>query len=168
MQPLLFQPDPLPLLRIVQIQPVVDPTLRGLCVRPYPGHPHGCPNFGKKPGCPPQTPLLTEIFDLDQPCYAIVNLFELATHIQKMKEHHPNWTQAQLSCCLYWQQTARKQLERGIAIFSQQHSGYRIERCPEAMGLNVTQTLAEAGVRMEWPPQKTALQVAFAGKEGSR
>ena len=35
--------------------------------------------------------------------------------------------------------------------------------CPEAMGVNVTQTLKEAGVELEWPPEKTVIKVAFVG-----
>ena len=35
--------------------------------------------------------------------------------------------------------------------------------CPEAMGLDVTTTLRNAGVEIEWPPVEKALQVAFVG-----
>jgi hypothetical protein len=32
---------------IVQVNPVIDYSVRGLCVKPYYNHPKGCPNFIK-------------------------------------------------------------------------------------------------------------------------
>ena len=148
---------------ILRVEPVYNAIVRGLCPRPYPLHPHGCPNFGKKEGCPPKAPRLPEVFDLTRPCYAILNAFNLGAHVAKMREKHPEWSPRQLECCLYWQPTARKQLEREISAFVVDHPGMVITRCPEAMGLNVTATLARLGVNLEWPPVEQATQVAFAG-----
>ena len=38
-----------------------------------------------------------------------------------------------------------------------------VNRCPEAMGLDVTATMKSIGVVLEWPPRELAVQVALAG-----
>lgn len=119
--------------------------------------------MGKKAGCPPQIPLLDSIFDLNNKCYVIINQFDLATHINKMKDRHPGYSWRQLVNCLYWQGTARKQLNLEIQKFKRTFSGMLVSTCPEAMGLNVTSTLKLAGIDIQWPPTTFTLQVAFAG-----
>jgi hypothetical protein len=133
-------------------------------VKPYPLHPKGCPNFGKKAGCPPAAPQLPKAFDLSGPCFLIVNVFDFGAHVAKMRAAHPGWSERQVTCCLYWQGTARKALEAEIDLFRMAHPGLTVERCPEAMGLNVTATLRAAGLEVEWPPVTRALQVAFAAR----
>jgi predicted metal-binding protein len=148
---------------VVQVEPVYDPKVRGLCARSYYNHPKGCPNLGKKPGCPPEAPKLPEVFELKRPSYLIYNVFDFGSHVAKMRVKHPTWTQRQLECCLYWQTRARHQLYRLLAEFKREHPGLLYTCCPEAMGLNVTETLANVGVAIEWPPVNVTLQVAFAG-----
>jgi hypothetical protein len=103
-------------------------------VKPYPLHPKGCPNFGKKAGCPPAAPQLPAAFDLTRPCFAIFNVFDFAGHIAKMRAAHPDWSERQLTCCLYWQGTARKALEAEIAAFLGEHPGMEVNRCPRRSG----------------------------------
>jgi hypothetical protein len=146
-----------------EVAPVIEPAVRALCQRPYPGHPRGCPNYGKKRGCPPETPIFDQVYDLVLPVYAIVTTFNLGAHAEKMRERHPDWSWAKLSCCLYWQQGARKRLKFEIAKFLRSHPGYRAEATPEALGINVTATLQRAGFpALEWPPVHLARQVALA------
>jgi predicted metal-binding protein len=133
-----------------------------LCRHPYPDHPKGCPNFGKKKGCPPQQ-LFNKVFNVRKTCLAIVNTFPIGQHIQKMKEKHPDWSDRQLRCCLYWQGSARKQLREKVREFEAIYPEYTVSHCPEAMGVNLTATMKEAGVEIEWPPQKLAYQIALAG-----
>lgn len=131
-----------------------------LCSTPYPGHRRGCPNLGEKYGCPPSA----KRFDVwaDAPYFAIVNEFSLQDHVNRMADLHPTWSNRQLECCLYWQQTARKELEVLIAHFRCRHPDLIICRCPEAAGVNVTQTLKDHGLLLEWPPKKIVRQVAIA------
>ncbi|HJX65923.1 MAG TPA: hypothetical protein VJ860_18440 [Polyangia bacterium] len=145
---------------------VVDPKMRALCVKPYPLHPHGCPNFRKKECCPPQIKLLPDYYDMTAPFWAIWNVFELGKHVAAMQAAHPGWSERQTFCCLYWQPGARKALEAEIQGFQGEHmrDGLLYTRCPEAMGLNVTETLRRVGVSLEWPPTTYAVQVALAGK----
>lgn len=152
---------------IVQVTPIIDHSVRGLCVRPYYNHPKGCPNFGKKKGCPPTAPLYDHLYDLNQPVFAVINEFDLSQHVQQLTESirakGKEWSEHQLRCVLYWQPKARKQLERQITDFVKLYPSYQVERCPEAMGVNITATLESVGVLLEWPPVKVARQVALAG-----
>ncbi len=92
----------------VAVQPIVSPRTWALCRKPYPLHPHGCPNYNKKDGCPPNSPMLGEILSEWEVVYAIFNRFDFGVHVQKMRDKHPNWSERQCRCCLYWQGRARK------------------------------------------------------------
>ena len=146
-----------------EVFPIIDPSVRLLCCRPYPGHPKGCPNFNHRANCPPRAPAWNEVFDVTRPTYCIVNRFDLAEHVERMKALHPGWSLRQLECCLYWQGTARKDLRVGIVEFKKSHPDYIVEECPEAMGVNVTETVHQVGVLLEWPPKKYVYHVALAG-----
>ncbi len=143
---------------------VIEPRVRGMCRLPYPLHPKGCPNFSHKPGCPPACPIFSDRFDLSAPAFAVVNAFDLAAHVERMRAKHPDWTSRQLECCLYWQPTARRQLSAEVGLFLWKHAGYEVDACPEAGGVNVTETLRRAGVELEWPPRRIVRQVAIAAK----
>ena len=147
------------------VTPVIDPKVRALCVAPYPNHKKGCPNFGKKAGCPPQAPMLGDAIDLSKPVYLIYHKYNFKGHVERMRAAHPDWSQRQLECCLYWQGTARKGLKAAIADFNFEHFGqfFFINSCPEAMGLNVTATMKSIGVELEWPPVNFTHHVALAG-----
>lgn len=142
---------------------IIEPRVRGMCRLPYPGHPRGCPNFDHKTGCPPKCLSFGERFNLQQPLYAIVNEFDLGSHVERMRTAHPGWSTRQLECCLYWQQTARGQLADQIRVFLFDHPGYETDACPEAGGVNVTETMRQVGVILEWPPKRTVRHVAIAG-----
>ena len=102
---------------VIFVRPVYNPTVRGLCGRPYPGHPRGCPNLNHKAGCPPQAPNLRDVIDLAGPCYLIISELNLAAHAARLGALHPGWSDRQRRCCLYWQGTARNRLETLIAAF---------------------------------------------------
>ena len=150
---------------VILITPVVDNTVRSLCVQPYPLHPKGCPNVGKCDRCPPEAPMFNNKFDMTKPIYAVINEYDLAAHVARMKAKHPDWSDRQLRCVLYWQGTARKQLKEkiGAVLAEQRFHGYEATWCPEGMGVNVTETMMQVGVELEWPPEQTVRQVAFLG-----
>lgn len=148
----------------IRVTPVIDYSVRALCVTPYPLHPKGCPNVGKCDRCPPAAPFYDQIYDLSQPVYAVINEYDLGAHVERMKLKNPSWTDRQLYCVLYWQKTARKQLDAKIeSLCSGTFSNYVAERTPEAMGVNITETLANVGIELEWPPKQIARQVALLG-----
>jgi len=85
-----------------RVQPVIDFCVRGLCTKPYPNHPKGCPNFGKKDDCPPQEKLITEVFNMHKQFWFLWAEFDFAAHRAKMRAAHPEWSDRQVDCCLYW------------------------------------------------------------------
>jgi len=145
------------------VEPVVDRSVRGLCVKPYPLHKKGCPNFGKKAGCPPQCPTIDQVLDLSKPVWVIWNVFPFGAHVEKLRAKYPHWSQRQLACCLYWQPRARKQLREVIREFAWKHGGLKLVGNPEAAGVNLTATMAKAGHDLEWPPKTVSYQVVMAG-----
>ena len=142
---------------------VVDARMRALCVKPYPGHPKGCPNWNRKFGCPPAAPMIDLLLDLSRTVFVIWNRFDFGSHVDRMRQAHPSWTGRQLACCLYWQPKARKALAERVAEFRESHAGMRIIQCPEASGVNLTATMRQAGIELEWPPERWAYQVVVAG-----
>jgi hypothetical protein len=72
----------------IQANLSVDYAMRGLCVKPYLGHVHGCPNFHRRSDCPPQCKFILEILDFTKPIYVIYNRFDLKSHIEKMRFKH--------------------------------------------------------------------------------
>lgn len=151
-------------IQIVQVNPAIDHSVRGLCIKPYPGHSKGCPNFHRKDGCPPEAPFYEDVYDLTKPVFAVVNKFNLAEHRERMQLSNPSWSRRQLDCCLYWQPKARKQLMAGIKQFLEENPDYHSTACPEAMGVEITKTLIPSGIVLEWPPDKYAYQVALEGQ----
>jgi predicted metal-binding protein len=149
------------------VKPVIDKTVRYLCCKEYDGHPKGCPNFGKNKNCPPERPLLGDIIDLNQDVFVIWNVFDFGAHVEKMRQAHPNWSKRQLECCLYWQNTARKQLRQQVADFETEHlfEQWEIVYIPEACGVNITETMLQIDEVLEWAPVNKTYQVALAGKK---
>lgn len=130
---------------------------------PYPNHKAGCPNYIKRPSCPPKARLLYDIIHPDRPIYVVFNVFDFGAHVAKMKARHPEWTDRQTANCLYWQGTARKQLKEKVRIFMSDKKGMLVIYCPEASGVNVTATMKEIGEYLEWPPKTKTYQVALVG-----
>lgn len=149
---------------------VVDRSVRKLCVRPYPNHPRGCPNFGKRKTCPPQCPLLEDVFDMRAGFWIVWVEFDFAKHCDRMRKKHPDWSQRQVECCLYWQAGVNKELRKAVCkqwavIALKTGENCVTTYCPEAMGVNVTETMRKIGVELEWPPKKIVRKVALIGKK---
>lgn len=144
---------------------VINSKVRNLCFEAYPNHKNGCPNYGKKKGCPPQAPMINEILDITSPVWAVWNIFDFKTHCNKMRRIHPKWSIRQVECCLYWQGTARKQLRMLLQEFESAHKQYNftIVTCPEACGVDITKTMLSVGQMLEWPPIMKTYQVILAG-----
>mgnify|MGYP006303642661 CR=1 FL=1 len=119
------------------------------CTLPYPGHPKGCPNYGKKPSCPPNAPPVRERFDLARPLYLVHSGFDLAAHAAAMKEKHSGWSDRQCRCLLYWQPKSRKQLRERVLRAAAITGAREMTDCPEAMGVNVFATAAVSGLKLD-------------------
>ncbi len=157
---------------------VIEPRARTWCRFPYPGHKRGCPNFDHKAGCPPRVGLVGDVFDLGlQHWFAIVD-FDLAAHMARMKAKHPDWSDRQAACCLYWQNGVRSRLEKlcraSVLLISTEalpktmvwRPGCALPiytDCPEAMGVNVFRTAETIGIRLERNPRTTVYKIALIG-----
>lgn len=143
---------------------VLEPKAREWCKLAYPGHPRGCPNYGHSEKCPPKYPFIQEILDINKPIHIIAVSFNLAEHIKRMRQRHPDWTDRQCRCCLYWQGKVNKVLKEKVAeIVAEGKLGNKAEFGPEAAGVNVTLTCAHSGVKLEWPPRKKVHKLALVG-----
>ena len=149
----------------VRVKLAIDLSVRGLCRRPYPNHKKGCPNFGKKDGCPPASTMIGDTINLFRPIYAVYNVFDFVGHVERMTEKHPGWTKRQVECCLYWQPRARKHLREKIVLFLMDHPGLTVVHTPEAQGVNLTETMRRVGIELEWPPVTKTYQIVLAGNQ---
>jgi len=110
--------------------------------------------------------MLDQIIDVSVgggPVYAIFNRFYFKKHCDRMRAIHPAWSQRQVECCLYWQGTAKKELKFLIWSFLLHYPNYVIVDCPEAAGVNVTETMKQVGIKLEWPPVNYTYQIVLAG-----
>ncbi len=150
-------------IEVIQVTPIIDRRVRGYCKLPYPGHPKGCPNYNRRDICPPRAPLLDKLIDMAKPVFCIINKFDLKAHAEIMKKRHPNWSEKQVYCCLYWQGRARKQLRLKVNDFLLDHPGYIALYCPEGSGVDLVETVSQVGLEFEWPAREYAYQVAMVG-----
>lgn len=145
---------------------VINPNVRSLCVCPYPDHPKGCPNFNKKETCPPKTSMIQFFVDFHQPILFLIVRFNLAQHIAKMKERHPDMTDRQAKCLLYWQphvHVEQMKMERDFFTL-RSYSDYRITYSPEAMGVDVFKTLKAYNILYEQNPINEVVKIALVGR----
>ena len=133
------------------------------CVLPYPDHPKGCPNFAKKKTCPPNAPNFLEYIDVCKSLWLIAVEFDLATHMARMKERHPHWSDRQARCLLYWQPSVNKRLNNLVAQFRWEYPDTISTVCPEAMGVQVIETAQKLGLNIQPKPQNKIYKVAIAG-----
>lgn len=82
-----------------------------LCQRPYPGHPYGCPNVKKCRGM--DIPLFNKL-NMDygfEHFYLVYAVFDFKAYKQLRRAEHPDWTDRQVACVLYWQHSVKKRLK---------------------------------------------------------
>ncbi len=119
------------------------------CRLPYPGHKHGCPNYGKKPGCPPDAIPIHRYFSENHRLYLVYAEFNLENHARRMKHEHPWWSDRQCRCVLHWQQTARTTLRQNVINAMRLLGCDAVTYCPEGMGVNVFATARRVGLRLD-------------------
>lgn len=140
---------------------VIDLRARGWCKLPYPNHPKGCPNFGKRESCPPKASLFNDVVD---PPFTLVGVkFNLGEWVKEMKEKHPKWSDRQARCCLYWQGKVRKRLREECKKITSNDN--KILYCPEATGVHVFKTCETIGIKLERNPQDVVWKIAIIGRK---
>jgi len=128
---------------------VISPRVADWCKLAYPGHPKGCPNYGKAAKCPPKAPHITDFIDITRSIYLVHSEFDLKSHAEQMKEKHPEWTARQCRCLLYWQSRSRKQMKERALLAIKMLRTNRATACPEAMGVNVFATALLSGLKLD-------------------
>jgi len=145
---------------IIKINPPIieySKKMQNLCRVPYYGHSNGCPNFGKKQGCPPREKLINEFLDFKKDLYLIYTEFEVGKFAEKMKSMHPEWANfpRQLYNPRRWQPTARKKHSLDIIDFFSAYPRTIVDSSPEAHGVDVNALMKSVGVELNWtwPPE---------------
>ena len=141
----------------------IDMRAREWCKLSYPNHRHGCPNYGMKKTCPPQAPLVNKHFDLGKRHWLGIVDFDLEAHVERMREKHPDWTDRQLRCVLYWQGAVNKRLRELTVRFHKQNKGTIYTMCPEAMGMHVLKTMRRQGYDIRKNPTEMVYKVSLIG-----
>ena len=137
------------------------------CKIPYPGHPKGCPNLcSGRDTCPPLAPKFLDVYDAKKPIYVVAQPFDLAAHVARMKAKHPEWSDRQARCVLYWQGGVRKLLRQKALEFKVRMEILRghplqIEYCPEAMGVNVIKTAKRMSLPITTHPKELVWKIAM-------
>jgi len=143
---------------------VLSSQVGAWCKIPYPGHPKGCPNYGTEDRCPPHAPHVSEYFDTSRQLYIVHSEFDLSGHQERMQEAHPQWSDRQCRCVLYWQPRSRKQLKERAAQAMKSLGLDAMAWVPEAMGVNVYATCKLSGLHLEQIRNlKTCRHVALIG-----
>jgi len=136
---------------------------REWCKLPYPDHPKGCPAYGRRKDCPPNAPRFHERFD--PPFYLVAVRFDLAEHAKKMRVKHPDWSEKQARCLLYWQRQVDKQLKKEcLKLLDKLPASFDYTMKPEAMGVNVITTALKIYIPIETKPQNYVWKIAIIGK----
>ncbi len=133
---------------------------RAWCGRPYVGHPKGCPNFGRKPQCPPIVGLFEKMYQKKVRVVAVGMDFE--EYLKQRKNKFPKLSDRGLRNPLYWQGHLRAELKK--LVRENVEEGEEALLWPEAMGVDVTRTCKKVGIILEWPPKNWVYKVAVLAK----
>jgi predicted metal-binding protein len=138
---------------------------------PYPQHKKGCPNYGKGKLCPPNSPAFT-IENLKQ--YKTLVLmyadFNFRAYKEKMRASHPDWSEKQLGCCLYWQKPVKILLKNHLETLKDKPdfilgcgSGFVECYSMESVGLNVIDMLYKLDIDFEVKPVNKVVLCTMLG-----
>jgi len=71
--------------------------------------------------------------------------------------------------CIRWQGTARKHHKKDVLGFQKEFPILHVDMNPEALGINVTEMMKQAGIELEWnyhedhDPERKTYRVSIAG-----
>lgn len=153
-------------MKIIKVKSVSIKLLKNpgmLCIKPYPGHPNGCPNYGKLGDCPPNAPKIWHYFDKKLPLCLVVISFDMDRHVERMKAKHPRWSDRQLRNCYYWQNGVRSKLRRKCEALCSNRGFDAFALKPEAMGVNVFRTMRKFGIKLKRNPTDMIYKIALVG-----
>lgn len=149
------------------VEAVYSPEIQKICRRPYCDHLRGCPNYGKRADCPPSALFFSDVFEKEVYVAAIV--FDFEKYLFHKRQIHPSWSERALRNPRHWQGHLRSELRNFVGEIAQKEKlNGEIIFNPETMGVNVTKTCLEVGLKLEWPPEKKVSCVALIGKKRSK
>jgi len=136
---------------------VFDPKVRTRCTLPYENHPQGCPNWDTCALCPPKSPYRVDILQKYTTFALVYVIFDLKTYLQEQRIKRPQASEKQLKCCLYWQNSLKKELKKTLNMIEYDlllgcGSGF-FSRSMESAGINVYQTLENNKIEYEIHPK---------------
>jgi predicted metal-binding protein len=143
------------------VEAVCDPTMTAHCLDKYPNHSKGCPNWDQKEGCPPNIRYFPNVYSTN--VYIAAVRFNFAEYLTYRRESHPDWTDRALKNPLYWQGHVRHELNELLFDYLSDHPEIdgEIVFNPEAMGVNLFETCAKAGIHLEKTPTNFVYKVAL-------
>lgn len=150
------------------INVVCDPSIQELCLHRYPNHTKGCPKYGKKAKrgeeeCPPRALFFPDKFH--KKVYIAAIVFDFKQFLSWKKEIHPDWTERALRNQRHWQGHLRSELRKFVSGLGFKKLRYhKVIFKPETMGVNVTNTCKNVGLKLEWPPNNIVCEVALIAK----
>ena len=135
------------------VEAVCDPSIIAHCKDPYSDHPKGCPNWGCKEGCPPGVRYFPSVYSKE--VYIAAVRFNFAEYLSMRRRVHPDWTERALRNPRHWQGHVRSERNRFLFEYLSTHPEIdgEIVLNSEAMGVNLFETCAKAGIFLERKPQ---------------
>jgi predicted metal-binding protein len=142
---------------------VIDYRAREWCKKPYPDHPNGCPNYNKKPECPPQSPLIEDFIKLELSHWFVIVRFDLQRQEERMQDSHPQWSVKMCRNSRYWQNSVRKVLHESCNDFMKGKPELVYTLLPESYGIHVINTVKHLGIPIKVRPKKYVYKIALIG-----
>lgn len=111
----------------------------------------GCPNFGNV-DCPPNIEHISEAFREDS-MHLLTVEFPFQEYIDIKKEKHPKWGNRALINQRHWQGHLKSILDRYWERMRDRYPNHVVIRNPEAMGVNIEETMKKLGIKLQWCEQ---------------
>jgi len=154
---------------------VFTEKVREWCKLPYPmpkpDHPRGCPNYGKKPLCPPTAPYRADILVKFKNFKIVHAVFDFKRYKELVRESHPAWSDRQVENVLYWQSAVKKVLKDRVfgdhrhidndRVVLGAGSGFDNCQSMESAGIDVFATLKNNDIPIEHRPENIVTLVSL-------
>jgi hypothetical protein len=113
----------------------------------------GCPNYNSGiEDCPPEAMHIKEAFRKDS-IHLLTVQFPFQEYIDIKKEKHPTWSNRALINQRHWQAHLKRLLDRYWERIKDRYPDHVVIRNPEAMGVNVEETMKKLGIQLQWCEQ---------------
>ncbi len=135
-----------------------------MCKRPFPGYPHGCPQFGKNESCPPIMKLIDQVIDLEKDVYVIATEFDVRNFVEEKNGDEKFFDRK------YWIDAAnaehKKEADKQLKKLGKNNLLWL--SCPEGAGVEIASLTKQAKIELDWswPPKNGIVWlVSLAGEK---